>query len=213
MTDAPEDTPAPIEAPAPSTAPARLAIVLGVALIVVLATTTLVQGHRAGDLRSEARDRTAAERVAGEFAEALFTFRSAKPTANLDRLQALATKAYKPRVDAARKLAVTEQVPPDQQLTSQTRITDVYLTEIDGDSAHAVTRGSWDVSSGDEHAALALYLRIDLKKEKGTWRVDSANGITARPAATDSSSPSAAPSSTSSTSTTSTTSTSTTTGR
>jgi hypothetical protein len=69
----------------------------------------------------------------------------------------------------------------------------VYLTEIDGDSAHAVTRGSWDVASGDQQAALALYLRIDLKKEKGQWRVDGANGVTARPAASDSSTPDTTP--------------------
>jgi hypothetical protein len=132
----------------------------------------------------------------------LFTFNSAKPTANLDRLQALATTAYKPRVDAARKVAVSDQVPGQQALTSTTHVTDVYLTEIDGDTAHAVTRGTWDVSSGSEHAQLALYLRIDLRRQHGAWKVDSANGVTARPATSDGSGP--APSTGSSTTTSST---------
>jgi Mce-associated membrane protein len=180
---------------------------IGAVLLIVLAVTTVLQGNRASDLRSKAHDRTAAERVAGEFAEALFTFQSAKPTANLDRLKELATTSYKPRVDAARKVAVTDQVSGKQELTSTTHVTDVYLTEIDSDSAHAVTRGSWEVSSGSERAALALYLRIDLKKQHGQWKVDSANGVTARPAASDTSSPTPAP--TSSTSTTGPTSTST----
>ena len=148
MTDLPadeaEDTPA-VPAPTPPTFPtsARLAIGVGAVLLVVLALTTVVQGNRARDLRSDAHQRTAAERVAGEFAEVLFTFQSTKPTANLDRLQALATAKYKPRVDAARKGAVTDQVPGQQSLTSTTHVTDVYLTEIDGSTAHAVTRGTW----------------------------------------------------------------------
>jgi hypothetical protein len=193
MTDLPSDKAEDTVAAARPSPPTGVLVVgaIAVVLVVVLAITTVLQGSRASDLRSEAHDRTAAERVAGEFAEVLFTFRSTKPTANLDRLQALATKAYKPRVDAARKVAVTDQVPGQQSLTSTTHVTDVYLTDIQGDSAHAVTRGTWDVSSGSEHAELALYLRIDLRREHGTWKVDAANGITARPARSDSASPSA----------------------
>jgi hypothetical protein len=208
MTDAPtdeaEDATPPEPQPSRSTLPtgARLVAAIGALLVVVLAVTTVLQGNRANDLRSDVHQRTAAERVAGEFAEVLFTFQSTKPTANLDRLQALATKAYKPRVDAARKVAVTDQVPGQQALTSTTHVTDVYVTELDGDTAHAVTRGTWDVASGAEHAQLALYLRIDLRREHGQWKVDAANGITARPATSDASGP--APSTGSSTSTTST---------
>jgi hypothetical protein len=179
---------------------------IGAQLVGVLAVTTVVQGNRASDARAEARQRTAAERVAGEFAEVLFTFQSTKPTANLDRLQALATAAYKPRVDAARKVAVTDQIPGEAALSSTTHITDVYLTEIDGDTAHAVTRGTWEVSSGAERAQLALYLRIDLRREHGTWKVDAANGITARPATSDSSGPAPSTGSTGSSSTSSPTS-------
>ena len=164
---------------------AKVAGAIAAVLVVVLAITTVAQGHRASDLRAEVHQRTAAERVAGEFAEVLFTFKSTKPTANLDRLQALATKAYKPRVDAARKVAVTDQVPGQQSLTSTTHVTDVYLTDIEGDTAHAVTRGTWEVSSGTDHAELVLYLRLDLKREHGAWKVDAANGINARPAASD----------------------------
>ena len=208
MTDLPADEAedAPAVAPAPP-APAfptsaRVAIGIGAVLLVVLALTTVVQGNRARDLRSDAHQRTSAERVAGEFAEVLFTFQSTKPTANLDRLQALATAKYKPRVDAARKVAVTDQVSGAQQLTSVTHVTDVYLTEIDGTSAHAVTRGSWEVSSGSEKAELALYLRIDLKREHGQWKVDAANGVTARPAASDSSTGTTTPTTTPSSTTT-----------
>ncbi len=207
MTDAPSE---PMEAPEPEaptsrptpSGPARLVAVIGALLIVVLAVTTFLQGHRASDLQSTAHSRTAAERVAGEFAEALFTFQSTKPTANLDRLKALATDAYKPRVDAARKVAVTDQVSGQQQLTSVTHVTDVYLTELDGSTAHAVTRASWTVSSGSQTAALALYLRIDLKKEHGQWKVDDANGVTARPAASDSSTPTSTTTTTAPTTTT-----------
>jgi hypothetical protein len=210
MSDSPTDeAPASAEvtvaAPGRATLPtsARVVGAIGAVLLIVLAVTTVLQGNRASDLRSEAHDRTAAERVAGEFSEALFTFQSTKPTANLGRLKALATTDYKPRVDAARKVAVTDQVSGAKQLASTIHVTDVYLTELDGDDAHAVTRGSWEVSSGSEKAELALYLRIDLKKQHGKWKVDGANGVTARPAASDTSSPTPVPrSTTTSTSTT-----------
>ena len=51
-------------------------------------------------------------------------------------------------------------------------VTDVYLTELSGDRAHAVTRSDWVLTASGQTLALDLYLQVDLRHEGGTWKVD-----------------------------------------
>ena len=103
-----------------------------------LAIVAVQQGRHADDVTSQAHDRVAAERVAGEFSETLFTFDAATPTAHLDRLRQLATKAYQPKVDEARQTALAGSSAGAAQASMTAHVTDVYLTELSGDQAHAV---------------------------------------------------------------------------
>jgi hypothetical protein len=159
---------------------ARVAGAVAVLLVVLLAVTTYTQRNHADDLRSAARDRTAAERVAGEFAETLFTFDGAHPTASLDRLKQLATSAYQPKVDEARQTALAGGSQGQTQANMTAHVTDVYLTELAGSQAHAVTRADWVLNASGQTLALDLYLRIDLKREGGSWKVDAVTALTAK---------------------------------
>jgi hypothetical protein len=158
----------------------RWAAIGTAAVVIVLAVVAVTQRQHADDLTATARDRTAAERVAGEFSETLFTFDAAHPTANLDRLKVLATKAYQPKVDDARQTALAGGTGAAQQASMRSHVTDVYLTELDGDHAHAVTRAEWQLVASDQTLVLDLYLQIDLKREGGSWKVDTVSAITAK---------------------------------
>ena len=153
------------------------------ATVVVLAGLAIVavqQGRHADRVTAQAHDRTAAERVAGEFSETLFTFEAAKPTAHLDRLKELATKAYQPKVDEARQTALAGSTAGASQASMTSHVTDVYLTELTGDQAHAVTRSDWVLTAGGQTLDLDLYLQIDLRREGGTWKVDTVSALTAK---------------------------------
>jgi hypothetical protein len=149
-------------------------------VIVALGATTLSQAGRVDDLQGQARDRTDAARVAGEFTETLFTFDGADPTANLDRLKELATKAYQPKVDDARQTALAGGTEGQTEAAMSAHVTDVFLTELDGDRAHAVSRADWLLEAGGQRLGLDLYLRIDLERVGGTWKVDEVTALTAK---------------------------------
>ncbi len=155
----------------------------GIATVVVVAALAIVavqQSRHADDVTSEAHDRTAAERVAGEFSETLFTFDATSPTAHLDRLRQLATKAYQPKVDEARQTALAGGTTGATQASMTAHVTDVYLTELSGDQAHAVTRSDWVLTAGGQTLSLDLYLQVDLKRDGGTWKVNTVSALTAK---------------------------------
>lgn len=149
-------------------------------VLIVLAVVAVQQHGRADDAKAERRDRKAAEIVAGDFAQTLFTFDGSDPTASLDKLKRLATAAYQPKVDDARQTALAGKGEGDTTAAMTARVTDVYLTELDGDEAHAVTRADWLLNASGQTLALDLYLRIDLKREGGAWKVDTVSALTAK---------------------------------
>jgi hypothetical protein len=176
----------------------RWAAVATAAVVITLAVVAVSQRRHADDVTGEARDRTAAERIAGEFSQTLFTFDAARPTANLDRLKALATKAYQPKVDDARQTALAGSTGDTTEAAMSAQVTDVYLTELQGDEAHAVTRSDWVLKAGGQTLELDLYLLVDLKREGGAWKVDTVSALTAKqpPGATPTTEPGAATSTT-----------------
>jgi Mce-associated membrane protein len=160
----------------------RIAVAAAVIVAVIaVAVVGVVQWRRADHLASQKGDRLNAAQTAGTFAEALLTYDSGNPTATLNRLKAMATATYQPKIEQARKDAVTGPTPQANKTTSTAHAENVYLTEVAGQSADAICQTSWVVSSAGQTApAVEFYLKVGLKKQGGAWKVDNVSGLAAQ---------------------------------
>jgi hypothetical protein len=154
--------------------------IVGALVALALAVTAVHQWRRADEATSAARDRTAAERVASEFGETLFTFVPTNPTGSLDRLKQLATTAYQAKVEDARRTAVAAGTSGQATSSMTNKVLDVYLTDLGADRARAVTRSDLVLKVSGETAHIDLYLQYELRKVKGEWRVDTVNALTTK---------------------------------
>lgn len=173
--------PEPIQ-PIPGFAVAAIAVA-AVAVIALIAVTVVgvVQWRRADHASSQHNDRLNAAQTAGTFGEALLTYDSVNPTATLNRLKAMATAAYQPRIEQARKDALTGPSQQGAKTTSTAHAENVYVTEVAGQSADAICQTSWVVSSAGQSAPpVEFYLKVGLKKQGGAWKVDSVSGLAAQ---------------------------------
>lgn len=173
----------------------RPAAIVAVVLLGVAAFVAVRQTGTAGDLRHDAKDRTAAERTAGQFTATLYTWTSTDPTASLDDLESLSTAAYRPRISEARQSALAPDAKGAPEGRSTATVTEVYLTDLHDGTAHAVARADWELTSGDEHLGIDLYLLFDLKREGGRWKVDEVRSLATKPLTGDA--PGTSPSTTS----------------
>jgi hypothetical protein len=148
-------------------------------VIVAIAIVGILEWRRADRLSSQRNDRLNASQAAGTFAEALLTYDSANPTATLNRLKTMATASYQPKIEQARSSALSG--PAQQSKTTSTaHVENTYITEVDGSSADAVCQTSWLVSSAGQTApAVDFYLKVALKRQGGTWKVDNVAGLAA----------------------------------
>jgi hypothetical protein len=174
-----------LDEPAP---PVRGPVTAGVAatvvafglLVVIVVVLGLLEWHRADNLASDRNDRQAAAQVAGGFAQALLTYDSRIPTANLDRLKAMATPTYQPKVEQARNAALTSPSQKPAQTNATASVENVYITELSNHSASAICQANWLVTAGSQTAPpLDFYVKIDLKQQGGVWKVDNVLGVAA----------------------------------
>jgi type II secretory pathway pseudopilin PulG len=174
-----------------------VAQIVAFVVIVIVAVVGIVQWRRADRLSSQRNDRLNASQAAGAFAEALLTYDSANPTATLTRLKTMATTSYQPKIEQARSSALSG--PAQQNKTTSTaHVENTYITEVDGNSADAVCQTSWLVSSAGQTApAVDFYLKVALKRQGGSWKIDNVAGLAAvQPPGAAAPSPSPSPSST-----------------
>jgi hypothetical protein len=154
--------------------------IVAVLVVLALAITAVHQWRRADEATSAAHDRTAAERVASEFGETLFTFVPTNPTGSLDRLKQLATTAYQAKVEDARRTAVAAGTSGQATSSMTNKVLDVYLTDLAGAHARAVTRSDLVLKVSGETAHIDLYLQYELQKVKGEWKIDTVNALTTK---------------------------------
>jgi hypothetical protein len=153
----------------------------GAAVVVVAVVFAVTQWRDADSLNSSAQDRLAAQRTAGTFSEDLLTIDSSNPGPSLDRLKSLATSSYQPKIAAAQQAAVARS-SSSVRTTTTASTRDVFLTEIVDDQASAVCDERWLVTSnGRPSAPLDFYVKIDLRKVSGAWKVNGVSGLTALP--------------------------------
>lgn len=193
-------------APPPGRRGVQLAAAVGAVVLVVAVVVAVVEWRHADSVGAAAGDRIAVSEVAGAFAQDLLTFDSAHPTAQLNRLKAMATAAYEPKIAQARQAALSGSTS-SVQTRATAAVTQVFLTEVSGDSASAVCEATWVVTSAGQVAPpLDFYVKIGLRRVDGTWKVNNVLGLAALASGSGSSgSSSSSPTSTTTPSTTGTT--------
>ena len=157
----------------------RMAAAIGAVVLVVAVVLALVEWRHADAVGASAGDRTDASQVAGTFTQDLLTFDSTQPTAQLNRLKAMATTAYEPKIAQARQAALSGSTS-SVQTKATAEITQVFLTDVSGDRASAVCEATWELTSaGQLSPPLDFYVKIDLRKVAGTWKVNNVLGLAA----------------------------------
>lgn len=175
--------PAPPPAPA-SPAPGR-SLVLPLVLVVLLLAAVVVgvlQFAAAGDaaddrdeLQAVDDDERDARLVAAQFAEVFLAYDFNRPEASNDAVLALVTDEYAATYQANRVPGVTELFA-DTQLVSSGEAQDVYLTPVSDSSAKAVVVLDLSLAVGSEARTVEDFtLFVELQRQGGEWRVDSAN--------------------------------------
>ncbi|MET7326778.1 hypothetical protein [Nonomuraea sp. NPDC005650] len=183
-----EETP---EAPSPedtATAPAsksggrftraRLLGTLAAMLVAALAATAVLQWISASQAEA-ARARLESERAlrlevsgaAGAFSKALLSYDYQNLQSTRSTLAAQATGDFLATYDAAFGGAMA-QVIVKLKATSQATVREVYLSDVDEATAHAIVVVDQQVNTSEAIRSVKdSHLKISLVKEKGTWKI------------------------------------------
>ena len=179
MTVVDDHEPLPEARPAPEPPPrrSRLLLVACIGLFVlslVLGILSAVLGSRLDD---EVTRRDDVEEVAGRFATALLTYDHAKLDETRDAVLALSTgkfrKEYEQAFAGGLEVLITET-----KATSEGTVTDVYVSDVEEDTASAIVVANVRVSgtAGDRRTA-ASYIQLELVRVSGAWRVDGVTNL------------------------------------
>jgi Mce-associated membrane protein len=179
-----------VEAPASSTSetrPSRPLALIGLAVLLVLALTTIfVQWRRVTDLDHridslQAADATRREiaSAASAFGEALLSYDFNDLNAARTRVLALATESFGQQYTTAftggLDIAITKL-----QATSKATVDSVYISDAIGDTAKAVVTLDSEVhSTAGIRRTVGSYLDLTLKRENGVWKVDTVTSVAA----------------------------------
>jgi hypothetical protein len=155
------------------------AVVLG-ALVVLALVFGIVQRGRADDLEAERDERREVAAVAGQFAEALFSYSFEDLASSRERVLALVTDELAAEYEEG-SFPGLEQIFGELQLTTSAEATDVFVTEVSDTSADAVVGVDLQFSSTATTEAVAdvLFLRVALVQEGDAWKVDDAGFLLA----------------------------------
>jgi hypothetical protein len=141
-----------------------------VVLVVLAGSYAFAQRRHAQDLTSARDQRQTAGQAAGEFAQTLFTYDSTKPTASLTHLAQLASKAFRPKIEAARSQG--QGSTTTAHFTIKAEPVSVYVDEPSGNHTTAVCVVSLTLKAGTESETHPVYVEVELVRESGTWKVD-----------------------------------------
>lgn len=174
MTDveAPHDVDATEAAPAtpPSRTVVRSLAILAVLFFVATVVLGIVAASVSNSLHHERNDRDDVRRAASTFSARLLTFDYRKPDDLQKAVHAMSTARFAREYDRA--FPGLKELITTGQTTSKGSVTDVYLGDVDGDSATAIavvrtsTNGRAGARSGD------FYMELDMAKSSGDWKVD-----------------------------------------
>ncbi len=164
--DAGDQVASPAVRPRGLVAAVGLAIVFG--LLAVIMAVLLVGGR---DKQKEDRDEVF--RLAGRFAESLFTFDYADPQASRDAVLEDVTPSFRDQFEEDVAALLGPEIA-ELELRIEPKIEDLFVSQIDGGTAGAVVVidiGS-TTASGSAQLLDDVYLELSLLKINGTWKVD-----------------------------------------
>lgn len=151
---------------------ADLSHLLLIVLALVVAAVAVFAWQRGTSLADERDDRREAAQVASDFTTAIQGYDSRDLSATLDAATALATRDYGSQLSDA---WFSDLQPIVEQLRARATVdvSEVLLGEISQDAVSAVVNFNADIRSTVGTRRLAgAYLRLDLLKVNGDWKVD-----------------------------------------
>jgi Mce-associated membrane protein len=151
----------------------RAGFVLAVSLAVAFGLLAAVLAVLLADARSDADDAASdLRRTAGQFGEALVTYDHRDPEAHRDAVLGMATGSFREEYEDAFEGELV-QIITEVEAVSQGFVKDVFVSEIDEESASAV------VVVDVEHDGAAgprtlydIYFRLTFVRVGGDWKVD-----------------------------------------
>ena len=148
------------------------ALVAGLGLVMVLLIVGLViQTLRANDLSQEDDDRRAVGRTAGEFTEAVYGYDHEDMEGSLEDILALTTDEYAREFEEAWNNEL-QPVIDELRASGDVVLTDVYVTDIEGDRAKAVVSFNAVIrSTAGARRLTGSFLQLDLQNDGGAWLV------------------------------------------
>lgn len=166
MTD-PEDVEP--DASRPRTLSRSLAVLAAV-LFVATVALAIVAASVYNSLQHERDDRDDVRRAASTFAARLLTFDYRRPEDLQEAVKAMSTSRFAREYDRA--FPGLKELITAGQTTSSGAVSDVYLGDVDSDSATVIavvkttTNGKAGQRTGD------FYMELDMAKAAGDWKVD-----------------------------------------
>jgi Mce-associated membrane protein len=148
------------------------ALVLAVSLAVVFALAAAVLGVVAagrddGDSRIDGL-----RKAAGEAGQAVLTYDYQHPKEHLDRVVALSTGSFKSDYRSQFEQGLQDLIQRTQSV-SEGFVKDVYVSEIDGDSAEVIVRADESLDGvGGKRTVYDLYILFTMVHAGGSWKVD-----------------------------------------
>jgi Mce-associated membrane protein len=134
---------------------------------------------RVADLAAPARDRAEVADVAGRFGVALLTYDYRDLNAARQSVLDLATDRFDQEYTNAFVNGLDDSIT-QLQATARADVTDVFVGDVEADTAQAVvTLDSTVTSTAGTHRTVSSYIALDLKREDGRWRVDQATSLAA----------------------------------
>ena len=170
----------PADLPASETAPggpSRSAFVLAVSLALLFAVVAAVLGVLVASGAGDDGDADDVRAAAGRFAEVAFTYDYRDPEDNRRRVADLSTPGFEE--EYSRAFAGLTGLVEQVQSSSRATVNDVYVAEVDGSSALAVASVNLDLEgSAGPRTFYDVYVRIELQRLEGEWKVNDLAAIT-----------------------------------
>ena len=160
------------ETPADTRPWAPTALMVGLGLVMILLIVGLViQTSRASDLSSDEDERRAVGRAAGGFTEAVYGYDHEDMQESLAAVLEHATDEYAREYEEAWNNEL-QPVIDELRGSGEIDLTDVYVSDIDGNRAKAVVSFNATLrSTAGARRLTGTFVQIDLQRVDGAWLV------------------------------------------